>query len=78
MSPIQKLYDSLDLYLKLRRGLGFELGRQETRLRHFIAFLEKNQAVRIETKWALQFAMRPGTPFFVYKICVFVCDTRIC
>lgn len=45
-------------YLELRRGLGFELGRAESRLRNFIAFLKIKRTQRITTKHALEFALR--------------------
>jgi integrase/recombinase XerD len=45
-------------YLQLRRGLGFELGRVESRLRNFIAFLKVKRTRQITTKLALEFALR--------------------
>jgi integrase len=45
-------------YLELRRGLGFELGRVESRLRNFIAFMETKRARQITTALALEFALR--------------------
>jgi integrase/recombinase XerD len=45
-------------YLQLRRGLGFELGRVESRLRNFIAFLKIKRTTRITTRLALEFALR--------------------
>ena len=45
-------------YLELRRGLGFELERVESRLRNFIAFMETKRARQITTALALEFAMR--------------------
>lgn len=45
-------------YLELRRGLGFELGRVESRLRIFIAFLKTKRTRQITTKLALEFAVR--------------------
>ena len=45
-------------YLELRRGLGFELERVESRLRNFIAFMETKRAPQITTALALEFAMR--------------------
>jgi integrase len=47
----------VDHYLTLRRGLGFKLGRTETRLRQFLAFLEGKHTTRITTALALEFAM---------------------
>jgi integrase/recombinase XerD len=46
-------------YLKLRRGLGFELGRVESRLRSFVAFMKIKRARHITTKLAVEFALRP-------------------
>jgi integrase len=45
-------------YLELRRGLGFGLERVESRLRNFIAFMEKKRARQITTALALEFAAR--------------------
>jgi integrase len=45
-------------YLELRRGLGFELGRVESRLRIFIAFLKTKRTHLITTKLALECALR--------------------
>ena len=45
-------------YLELRRGLGFELERVESRLRNFIAFMETKRAPQITTALALEFAVR--------------------
>lgn len=55
MNPLRK---HLIEYLALRRGLGFDLGRVESRLRQFIAMLESKRAVRITTALALEFALR--------------------
>lgn len=43
-------------YLALRRSLGFQLGRAETRLRQFLAFMEERKKSRITTALALEFA----------------------
>jgi integrase/recombinase XerD len=53
-------------YLALRRSMGFKLGREETRLRQFLAFMEDRKRSRITTALALEFATRdqrlsPGT-----------------
>jgi integrase len=45
-------------YLELRRGLGFELGRVESRLRSFVVFMKTKRARQITTKLALEFALR--------------------
>lgn len=49
-------------YLQLRRGLGFELERVESRLRNFLAFMERKRARQITTALALEFALRPDHP----------------
>jgi integrase/recombinase XerD len=54
---VSKLEKALEQYLALRRALGFQLGRTETRLRQFLAFLEGKQTTRITTALALEFAM---------------------
>src|SRR5271157_3352938 len=43
-------------YLELRRALGFELGRAESRLRGFLRFLKRKRARQITTKLAIEFA----------------------
>jgi integrase/recombinase XerD len=53
MSPLRQ---ALGDYLSLRRGLGFKLSRNETRLRQFLTFLSRRKAERITNKLALQFA----------------------
>jgi integrase/recombinase XerD len=45
-------------YLELRRGLGFELGRVESRLRSFVGFMKIKRARQITTKLAVEFALR--------------------
>ena len=45
-------------YLELRRALGFELGRVESRLRGFLAFMKIKRAAQITTKLAVEFALR--------------------
>ena len=45
-------------YLELRRGLGFELGRVESRLRSFVVFMKTKRTWQITTKLALEFALR--------------------
>ena len=45
-------------YLELRRGLGFELGRVESRLRSFVEFMKIKRARHITTKLAVEFALR--------------------
>jgi len=46
-------------YLELRRGLGFDLGRVESRLRSFLEFMETKRTRQITTTLALEFALRP-------------------
>ena len=45
-------------YLELRRGLGFDLGRAESRLRGFLAFMKAKRIPHITTAIALDFALR--------------------
>ena len=45
-------------YLELRRGLGFDLGRVESRLRSFLEFMETKRTRQITTALALEFALR--------------------
>ena len=45
-------------YLELRRALGFELARVESRLRGFLAFMKIKRAAQITTKLAVEFALR--------------------
>ena len=45
-------------YLELRRGLGFDLGRVESRLRGFLSFMKAKRARQITTALALEFALR--------------------
>lgn len=55
---MSKLRKAADQYLALRRGLGFKLGRTETRLRQFLVFMEVKRTTRITTALALEFAMQ--------------------
>ena len=45
-------------YLELRRGLGFDLGRAESRLKGFLKFMKKKRTGHITTALALEFALR--------------------
>ena len=45
-------------YLELRRGLGFDLGRAESRLKGFLKFMKKKRIGHITTALALEFALR--------------------
>lgn len=63
---MKALHKALDDYLALRRSLGFKLGRAETRLRQFLAFMEERKVTRITTALAIEFAtqdqhLSPGT-----------------
>ena len=49
-------------YLELRRGLGFDLGRVESRLKSFIEFLKAKRTRQITTALALEFALRSDHP----------------
>jgi hypothetical protein len=53
---VSKLGKAVAHYLELRRALGFKLGRTETRLRQFVAFMEGKRTIRITTSLALEFA----------------------
>ena len=53
---MSKLAKAAAHYLALRRALGFRLGRTETRLRQFLAFMEGKRTTRITTALALEFA----------------------
>ena len=55
---ILKLKKHLRDYLELRRGLEFELGRVESRLRSFVGFMKIKRAAQITTKLAVEFALR--------------------
>jgi integrase/recombinase XerD len=55
---MKRLKKHLRNYLEMRRGLGFELGRVESRLRSFIVFMETKRTSRITTALALEFALR--------------------
>ena len=53
-------------YLELRRGLGFDLGRVESRLKSFLEFMKAKRTRQITTALAWEFALRsdhraPGT-----------------
>ena len=54
------LQQALGDYLKLRRGLGYELERDEPQLKQFLAFLEQEGAERITTELALRWARMPA------------------
>ena len=54
------LHQSLRDYLRLRRGLGYELERDELELEKFVAFLERAGSERITTELALRWAKMPA------------------
>jgi integrase len=56
---MKALSKALDEYFELRRGLGFELGRTEGRLRDFVRFMGSRSASRITIKLAVEFATGP-------------------
>ena len=45
-------------YLELRRGLGFDLGRAESRLKDFLKVMKNRRTRQITTALALEFALR--------------------
>lgn len=47
-------------YLRLRRGLGYYLERDQSELEQFIEFLQQAQAERITTELAVQWARMPA------------------
>jgi integrase/recombinase XerD len=53
---VSKLGKAVAHYLALRRSLGFKLGRTETRLQQFLAFMEGKRTARITTALVLEFA----------------------
>ena len=56
------LREALGDYLRIRRGLGFELRQEGRILEGFVAFLERAGADRITTKLALSWATRARVP----------------
>jgi integrase/recombinase XerD len=54
------LQQALGDYLRLRRGLGYELERDEPQLEQFVAFLEQEGAERVTTELALRWARMPA------------------
>ena len=54
------LQQALGDYLRLRRGLGYELERDEPQLKQFLAFLELEGAERVTTELALRWARMPA------------------
>ena len=56
MSP---LAGHLEDYLRLRRGLGFQLGRHGQVLPHFVAYLDANGATTVTVELATAWARQP-------------------
>jgi len=55
---VKSLERHLKDYLELRRALGFDLGREESRLKSFLKLLRTKQTRLITTASALEFALR--------------------
>ena len=53
------LADHLDDYLRLRRALGFQLGRHGQVLPRFVAYVEANGAATVTVELAVAWARRP-------------------
>ena len=53
------LFEAVDEYLRLRRGLGFKLLGEGSLLPDFVSFLEHQGATHITTKLALRWATQP-------------------
>jgi len=56
MNPLRKAVED---YLILRRALGFKLRDMATALRHFVSFMEREDASTITTNLALRWAIKP-------------------
>lgn len=57
MKPLEQ---ALKDYLRIRRGLGFQLRETEGLLRNFVAFLQAKGAPYITSEWALRWATQPA------------------
>ena len=57
---MKALKEGIQDYLSLRRSLGFKLKKHSRFLREFALFLEQEDAGRITTRLALQWATQPG------------------
>ncbi len=57
---MSELRQAIDEYLSLRRSLGFELQRQETVLRRFVTFAERECAEYITTDLVLRWTSEPS------------------
>ena len=58
---MKSLHQHLNDYLALRRGLGFKLRLADCLLRQFVRFAKENQANRVTTDLAVNWATRPAT-----------------
>jgi integrase len=56
---VSPLAEHLDDYLRLRRGLGFQLGRHGQVLPHFVAYLDANGATTVTVELATAWARQP-------------------
>jgi integrase/recombinase XerD len=56
---VSRLAGHLDDYLRLRRGLGFQLGRHGQVLPHFVAYLDANSATTVTVELAAAWARQP-------------------
>ena len=56
---MKMLNKAVDDFFELRRGLGFKLERNESRVRQFLVFLRNKKTTRITANLALQFATQP-------------------
>lgn len=56
---VSALAEHLDDYLRLRRGLGFQMGQQGEYLPRFVAFLEASDAATITVELAVAWARSP-------------------
>jgi len=57
---VKRLEQALNDYLCIRRGLGFQLQEEESRLRNFVAFVQAERASYITSQLALRWATRPA------------------
>lgn len=56
---MKSLYQSLEEYLALRRGLGFKLKQDGHLLLQFVSFLDREGSTHITTELALRWAVKP-------------------
>lgn len=57
---MKRLEQALNDYLCIRRGLGFQLQEEESRLRNFVAFVQAERASCITRQLVLRWATRPA------------------